>query len=239
MHRCLPIPACHRPTAPSWRLAHSAPRTPRLASLQRGRGRASDRVPVTRHSLLACATACELVCRRTAASHQGPRCFCELSSQQSLQVRQVRCECAGPRCRPVANCSPAAPAVRCTGPYHLMYVCVYSAVGSHQQRTWMAGSHPPSMRMRGCVPPARAPPRTMSVCAACALGAGALPHSLQQRCSCVKCISVPRLCCRHVWCVRHTHLLGQHHHHVAGVHVAGVAGPCAASLLQCSWVPTT
>ena len=117
-------------------------------------------------------------------------------------------------------------------------VCVYSAVGSHQQGTWMAGSHPPSMRMRGCVPPARAPPRTMPVCAAC-LGAGALPHTLQQRCSCVKCISVPRLCCRYVSCVRHTHLLGQHHHHVAGVHVAGVAGPRAASLLQCSWVPTT
>ena len=138
MHRCLPIPACHRPTAPSWRLAHSAPRTPRLASLQRGRGRASDRVPVTRHSLLACA--CELVCRRTAASHQGPRCFCELSSQQSLQVRQVRCECAGPRCRPVANCSPAAPAVRCTGPYHLsMYVCMCV------QRCWI----PPAKNVDG------------------------------------------------------------------------------------------
>lgn len=131
-----------RPVGGSPTQRHARLASPRLASLQRGRGRASDRVPVTRHSLLACA--CELVCRRTAASHQGPRCFCELSSRQSVQVRQVRqvrCECAGPRCRPVGNCSPAAPALRCTGPYHLsMYVCVCTALldPTSKGRGWLA-----------------------------------------------------------------------------------------------------
>jgi hypothetical protein len=82
--------------------------------------------------------------------------------------------------------------MRCTGPYHLsMYVCVYCAVGLHPHRwvDWLA-LVPRAWGCVGYVPPARAPPLHCSSDNArvCALGAGALPHMLQQRCLCVNCI---------------------------------------------------
>jgi hypothetical protein len=81
MHPCLPHPGVV--PQPQHPVAHSAPRTPRLASLQRGRGSPAGRETDRDRDAgdLTVDTACSLVC----LSHCTRFCFCELSTLKSVR----------------------------------------------------------------------------------------------------------------------------------------------------------
>jgi hypothetical protein len=252
MHPCLPHPGVV--PQPQHPVAHSAPRTPRLASLQRGRGSPAGRETDRDRDAgdLTVDTACSLVC----LSHCTRFCFCELST-----LKSVRSGRSGASASALVLTTDAAAQllVRCTrDALHwslssksvcmCVCVCVYCAVGSNQQWDvdgWLSSpEHEDAWMWMASRRQGRHHCSAADNARVCALGAGALPHT---RCSSVVCVSIAFMylnyvCCRYVWCARHTHTCFQWPTpppRSGGVHVAGVAGPCAASLLQCSWVPTT